>query len=94
MGKIEDPLTILGFAWVDDDTGEINWAMKEDFEGVKPSDRPPNATAVVIEISPTLAWVDKKRQEHEFLGDLQEQMNKFTDDLNKLQKNLRVQGDG
>ena len=92
MGKITEALSLMGFAWVDDDTGEINWALKEDFEGLKPNERPNDALAVIIDITPTLEWVDRKKKEHDFLGDLQEQMGKFTDDLQLLQKNLRLQG--
>lgn len=92
MAKIEETVTILGFAWLDDDTGEINWAMKEDFEGVLPEDRPEGCTPVVIEISPTLEWVDKKRKGHEFLGDLQDQMSRVAEGLRKLEKNMRVKG--
>jgi hypothetical protein len=90
MARIEDTTTIMGFAWVEDDTGQLNWAMKEDFEGVAPADRPEGCTPVIIEITPTLDWVEKKRKEHEFLGDLQEQMSKFTSDLHQLEKNLKV----
>jgi hypothetical protein len=90
MAKIEENMTLVGFAWLDDDTGEINWAMKEDLEGVAPEERPAGCTPVIIEITPTMEWVNKKRREHEFLGDLQEQMSKFTGDLRQLEKNLRV----
>jgi hypothetical protein len=88
--KIEDPITLMGFAWISGESGEINWAMKEDFEGVAPADRPEGCTPCIIEITPTLDWVEKKRKEHEFLGDLQEQMSKFTSDLHQLEKNLKV----
>ena len=94
MAKIEETISLMGFAWIDDATGELNWAMKEDFEGVAPEDRPAGWTPVVIELAPTLIWVDRKKKEHEFLGDLQEQMNKFTTDLQKLEKNLRLTNNG
>jgi hypothetical protein len=90
MAKIEETLSLMGFAWVNDDTGEINWALKEDLEGVAPKDRPEGCTPVMIEISPVLEWIDKKRKEHEFLGDLQEQMSRVTSDLRQLEKNMRV----
>jgi hypothetical protein len=90
MSKIEDQMVLHGFAWIDDSTGEINWALKEDLEGIELKDRPEGATPVIIEISPVLEWVDKKRREHEFLGDLQDQMSKFTTDLQKLEHNLKV----
>jgi hypothetical protein len=90
MSKIEETLSLIGFAWVDDNTGEMNWALKEDLEGVAPKDRPEGCTPVIIEITPTLEWVDKKRKEHEFLGDLQDQMSRVTSDLRQLEKNLKV----
>ena len=90
MPKIEDTLTIMGFAWIDSETGEINWAMKEDLQDVPPEERPEGCTPVVIEITPTLEWVDKKHREHEFLGDLQEKMSKFTTDLNALKHDMRL----
>ena len=94
MSKIEDTMTIIGFAWVDDETGEINWAMKEDLQDVDPKERPEGCTPCVIEITPTLEWVENKRKEHEFLGDLQEQMNKFSIDMKKLEHNMKVKGNG
>lgn len=90
MARIEETITRLGFAWLDDDTGQLIWAFKEDFEGQGPEERPKDATPVMIEITPTVEWVEKKRKEHEFLGDLQEQMSKFTTDLRQLEKNLKV----
>ena len=89
MPKIEESVTLMGYAWLDEDNA-LNWALKEDLQDIRPEDRPEGATPVVIEISPTLDWVDKKRKEHEFLGDLQEQMSRVTSDLRQLEKNMKV----
>lgn len=93
MPKIEDTMTLMGFAWIDED-GELNWALKEDLQGVDPKDRPEGCTPCVIEVTPTLEWIEKKREEHEFLGDLQEKMNKFSSDVTKLEQNMRLKGNG
>lgn len=95
MGKkIEETLSLMGFAWIEDETGEVNWALKEDFEDVAPQDRPDGATPVVIEITPTQEWFDKQKRDHEFLGDLQEQMSRFTGTLSKLERDLGVKKGG
>lgn len=93
MPKIEDTITLIGFAWIDRD-GEINWALKEELQDLKPDERPEGATPVVIEISPTLEWIERKRKEHEFLGDLQEQMNSFSYEMKKLEHNMRLKKNG
>ena len=90
--RIEDTETLMGFAWKDDETGLLNWALKEDFEDVDPKDRPKDCTPVIIEITPTVEWVTKKQKEHDFFGDLQDQINKFSGDLQKLQKALKTDG--
>ena len=59
--RIEDTETLMGFAWKDDETGLLNWALKEDFEDVDPKDRPKDCTPVIIEIIPTVEWVTKKQ---------------------------------
>jgi hypothetical protein len=89
MPKIEETMTLLGFAWLDED-GELNWALKEDLEGVNPKDRPSGATPVVIEISPTEEWALKKQQDHEFLGDISSKINQFSSDLEALEHALKV----
>jgi hypothetical protein len=93
MPKIEEAMVLHGFAWIDKD-GELNWALKTDLQGVRPEDRPEGATPVVIEISPVLEWVENKRKEHEFLGDLQEDMSRFAQDLSKLEHNMRLKSNG
>jgi hypothetical protein len=95
MERLEEPLTRMGFFWWTlDENGDkiINWALREDFEEIDPEDRPDGCTPVVIEITPTNDWVTKKQKEHEFLGDIQDQINKFTGDLQKLQKALKTDG--
>lgn len=94
MGKkIEDSMTLMGFAWIDDD-GDISWALKEDLQDVPPEDRPEGCTPCVIEVTPTADWVENKRREHDFLGDLQDKMNKFTGELEAIEKTMRVKKDG
>jgi hypothetical protein len=87
MSKLEHQDRLIGFAWYDDDTGDLMWALPEDFEGVE---RPKDATPVIIEITPTNEWVDNKDNEHNLLLDVQDTLNKFSKDLGELEKSLSV----
>jgi hypothetical protein len=89
--KIEETLTIVGFAWIDQDDKSVNWAMKEDMEDIPPAQRPPGCTPVIIEISPTEEWLTRKQKDHEFLGDLASQINQFSAELTQLQKSIKSQ---
>lgn len=91
MAGISEPIVINGFAWVDDSTSEVVWAYQEELQGVKPADRPDGCTPVIIEISPVDNWVAKKEKEHEFLGDVSEQLSKFKTDLSELTKSIKLQ---
>jgi len=89
MAKIEEPITIMGFAWIDDD-GVVNWATREDMDGVKPKDRPKDCISCVIEITPTNEWVDRAKNEYDFLGDIAGRINQFNSDLEALQKSIKI----
>jgi len=93
--NIEETVVINGFAWIDDETGELVWAYREEFDGVKPSDRPAGATPVIIEITPSDEWVTKQQSggDKEFLGDLQKQLIYFKDELDKIQRSMRVEAE-
>jgi hypothetical protein len=91
MPAIDQTLTFVGFAWLDED-GAINWAMREDLENVKPSDRPEGCTPVVIEITPTEEWALRTQKDYDFLGDISTKINQFSSDLEKLQHALKVGG--
>jgi hypothetical protein len=89
MPAIEEAITFVGFAWLDED-GAINWAIREDLENVKPKDRPEGCTPVVIEITPTEEWAMKTQKDHDFLGDISAKINQFSTDLDALQRALKV----
>ena len=90
MSKITDKTVLMGYAWIDDE-GNIIWAMKEDFAELKKSERPKDATPVVIEITPTNEWVDNKENEHNLLYDVQDKLNRFSSDLKALERSLSVE---
>ena len=90
MAKIESTITKNGFAWIEDDSGELVWAYQEELQDVKPADRPEGCTPVVIEISPAEEWINKKRQEQEYLGNLSEQLSHFKEELAQVQKDLKL----
>jgi hypothetical protein len=89
--KIEETLTIVGFAWIDQDDKSVNWAMKEDMEDIPPDQRPAGCVPVIIEITPTEEWLVRKQKDHEFLGDLASQINQFSAELTQLQKSIKSQ---
>jgi hypothetical protein len=88
--EIEETITIIGYAWLDETDKSVNWATKEDMEGIDPKKRPAGCTPVVIEICPTNEWVTKKQKDYEFLGDLAGQVNQFSSELQQLQKTIRA----
>jgi hypothetical protein len=90
MPHIEETISKAGFAWIDSDN-ELNWAWAEDLEDIDPKDRPEGCTPVMIEISPADEWVDKKRKDYEYLGDLSENLNALSAELQLLQKSMRAQ---
>jgi hypothetical protein len=91
MSAIEGPMTIVGYAWLDSE-GDLVWAIREDMEHVKAQDRPAGCTPVVIEISPAEEWFTRKTEEQDYFGNISDQMNRFGDELRKLEFTLKATG--
>ena len=81
--KIEEPISLLGYAWFDDE-GDIVWADKSAFEG---EERPVDATPVAIEIIPVDQWVEQQSRDQMLLGDVLEKINKFQN-VSNISKHL------
>lgn len=91
MSHIEETISKPGFAWFDEENA-LNWAWAEDLEDLDPHLRPDGCTPVMIEISPAEEWIEKKRRDYEYLGDLSENLNVLTDELNQLKKAVKAEG--
>lgn len=88
MPKIEEPFQILGYAWLDDEE-DLVWCTREELEG--DTNKPADATPVVIEFYPVEQWIEKQeKDQYGALTDALSQLNQFKQDYKDFLRKQRI----
>jgi hypothetical protein len=86
MPRLEEPVQLFGYAWINDD-GDFIWCFREDLDG---KEKPVEATPVSIEFIPVSEWIEKQEYDEQELNSVMSQLNKFRDEYKNFLLKERI----